>query len=266
MKVKNMLDLTNTTSCRRLEGQVAIVTGGAGGIGKETARRLFAEGAQVAIFDAFSDAVESAIAELARDGIDAMGLTVDIADPDKVARAVKSVSDECGGIDILACCAGVRPLGTLFETSMEDWKLSLDVNLTGVFLCAREVGRHMAEQQSGSIIVIASVNALRGVATQVAYCASKAGAVGLTQVLATELGPFGVRVNAIAPAQVETPMIAEQVGEVRKKREERIPMRRYGKPEEIAGAVAFLASEDAGFVNGHVLCVDGGYTTYGIHP
>jgi 3-oxoacyl-[acyl-carrier protein] reductase len=257
---------TNDTNCRRLEGLVAVVTGGAGGIGRATVRRLADEGARVVVIDAFSDAVQATVSDLSSQGIDAMGLTVNIADPDKVAQAMTSITDACGGIDVLVCCAGVRPLGDLFETTMEDWNLSMDVNVTGVFLCAKEAGKRMKEQGAGSIIVVASVNGLRGVAGQVAYCTSKAAAIGLTNVLATELGQFGVRVNAIAPAQTETPMIAEQVGELRERREARIPMRRYGKPEEIAGAIAFLASADSGFVNGHTLCVDGGYTTYGIHP
>ena len=124
----------------------------------------------------------------------------------------------------------------------------------------------MLPERSGSIVVIASVNGIRGVATMSGYNASKAGTIGLINTMAAEWGPHGVRTNGIAPAQVETAMIAEQVGELRRRREERIPLGRYAKPREIADAVAFLASDEASFVNGHVMCVDGGYTTFGISP
>lgn len=254
------------TTCHRLEGRVAIVTGGAGGIGRATVRRLAAEGAQVAIFDAVEGAVEACVKELRSEGIEIAGHVVDIADEVAVEKATAAVADNWGRLDISVCGAGVRPVAPLLETSFQDWQLCLDVNLTGVFLCARAAARRMLPAGKGSIVVIASVNGIRGVATLGGYNASKAGTIGLINTMAAEWGPLGVRANGIAPAQVETPMIAEQVGELRRRREERIPMGRYGKPHEIASAVAYLASDEASFVNGHLLCVDGGYTTYGITP
>ena len=253
--------------CRRLVGKVAVVTGGVGGIGKATIRRLAAEGASVVVFDAIQSAVDGCVAEFAEQGIELTGLAVDIGDEAQVDQAVARVAEQFGKVDIMVCGAGVRPVGPLLEMSIEDWDLSLKVNLTGAMLCARAAARVMLERGSkGSIIIIGSINAIRGVATLGAYNTSKAGTIGLLHTMAAEWGPLGIRCNGIAPAQVETPMILSDPDELRRKREERIPLGRYAKPHEIADAVAFLASDDASFVNGHTLCVDGGYTTFGIRP
>ncbi|MGB3865724.1 MAG: SDR family NAD(P)-dependent oxidoreductase [Xanthobacteraceae bacterium] len=257
---------TNPTTCRRLDNRVAIVTGGAGGIGRATVRRLAAEGAKVEIFDAVADGVAKCVADFRTEGLEVHGQTVDVGDDDAVERATAAVTERHGRLDIMVCGAGVRPVAPILETTLADWHLSLKVNLTGVFVCGRAAARRMLPTGKGSIVVIASINAMRGVATMSSYNASKAGTLGLINTMAAEWGPTGVRTNGIAPAQIETPMIFEQVGELRRRREERIPLGRYGKPHEIADAVAFLASDDASFVNGHLLCVDGGYTTYGITP
>jgi NAD(P)-dependent dehydrogenase (short-subunit alcohol dehydrogenase family) len=257
---------TNSANCRRLDGRVAIVTGGAGGIGRATVKRLAAEGARVEVFDAVADGIEKCVADFRADGVEVNGQVVDVGDDAAVERATAAVIERHKRLDIMVCGAGVRPVAPILETTMADWDLSMRVNLTGVFLCGRAAARRMLPTGTGSIVVIASINAMRGVATMSSYNASKAGTLGLINTMAAEWGPLGIRTNGIAPAQIETPMISEQVGELRARREERIPLGRYGKPREIADAVAFLASDDASFVNGHLLCVDGGYTTFGITP
>lgn len=262
-----MTDSTEGPLCRRLGGKVAVVTGGAGGIGKATIRRLSSEGASVVLFDAVQGAIDDCVADLAEQGIEVTGMAIDIGEEELVESAVAGVVKQFGQIDIMVCGAGVRPVGPLLEMSLEDWNLSLKVNLTGAMLCSRATARAMLDQgHKGSIIIIGSINALRGVATLGAYNTSKAGTIGLLHTMAAEWGPHGIRCNAIAPAQVETPMILSDPIEWRRKREERIPLGRYAKTHEIADAVAFLASDDSSFVNGHTLCVDGGYTTFGIRP
>ena len=262
-----MNDSPEVPVCRRLGGKVAIVTGGAGGIGKATIDRLAGEGASVVLFDAAQAAVDDCVAEFAEKGIKVTGMAVDITEEEIVDKAVADVAKQFGKIDIMICGAGVRPVGPLLDMNIDDWNLSLKVNLTGAMLCSRAAARIMLQAgNQGSIIIIGSINALRGVATLGAYNTSKAGTIGLLHTMAAEWGPHGIRCNGIAPAQVETPMILNDPIEWRRKREERIPLGRYAKTYEIANAVAFLASDDSSFVNGHTLCVDGGYNTFGIRP
>lgn len=250
----------------RFEGKIAVVTGGGGGMGVEFCAAFAREGAHVVLVDAFEPAVQSGVAALKKMGHTVTPLVLDVADDAKVREAFDALVKEYGAIDIIVCAAGIRPLGDATEMPIEDWDACLRVNLTGVFICARHAGRHMLKKKSGSIVTIASVNGVRSVTGQVAYCASKAGVISVTQTLASEFGPHGVRVNAILPAQVDTPMIAEQVGAERKRREERIPLGRYGKPSEIAAAACFLASDEASFINGHSLACDGGYLAFGFRP
>ena len=147
-----------------------------------------------------------------------------------------------------------------------NWAERMRVNVTGIFVSSRNAARQMRKKGAGAIVNIASVNGVRAVTGMAAYCASKAAVISLTQTMASEWAPYGIRVNAILPAQVETPMIAEQVGAERKRREERIPMGRYGKPAEIARAACFLASDEASFITGHPLALDGGYLAFGFRP
>ena len=166
----------------------------------------------------------------------------------------------------MVSCAGIRRISRLVTNSLLDWELTLRVNLTGVFLCSTAAARNMISRNAGAIINIASVNGVRAVEGVGAYNVSKAGVISFTQTLASELAPHGIRVNAILPAQTETPMIAEQVGEERSRRQERIPMGRYALPREMASAVSFLASDDSSFITGHALAVDGGYLAFGFRP
>jgi NAD(P)-dependent dehydrogenase (short-subunit alcohol dehydrogenase family) len=250
----------------RFAGKVAVVTGGGGGMGVEFCAAFAKEGARVVMVDVSEQAVRKAAAGLKERGHDVIPVVLDVADEKAVSISFNRIAAEHGSIDVLVCGAAIRPLGNVLEQSLDVWHASMRVNVTGVFVSARSAARHMLKKGSGAIVTIGSVNGVRAVTGQAAYCASKAAVISLTQTLASELAPHGIRVNAILPAQVETPMIAEQVGEERKRREERIPMARYGKPSEIAAAACFLASEEASFITGHPLAVDGGYLAFGFRP
>ena len=250
----------------RFEKKVVVITGGGGGMGVELCAAFAREGARVVLIDAFEQGVASGVAALKERGHDVASAVLDVADEKKVGAAFDRIVAEEGAIDVLVSAAGIRPVGNALELPLDQWEACMRVNVTGVFVCARNAARHMLKKGSGSIINIASVNGVRAVTGMAAYNASKAAVISLTQTLASEFAPQGIRVNAILPAQVETPMIAEQVGEERKRREERIPLGRYGKPQEIASAACFLASDDASFITGHPLAVDGGYLAFGFRP
>ena len=246
-----------------LKDKVVAITGAGGGMGQELIKSFELAGAKVVVIDATNQTVA---AGLAVSTAGAFGVPIDISSESSVEEGFSSILRRYGHIDTLVCAAGVRPMANLIDMNLTDWNKCLSINTTGLFLCNRVVARHMVEFRSGSIINIASVNGVRAVTGMGAYNASKAAVISITQTLACELASKGVRVNAILPAQVETPMIAEQVGEERQRREERIPMGRYGKPHEIASVAIFLASDDASFVTGHSMAVDGGYLALGFMP
>lgn len=250
----------------RFHDKTVIVTGGGGGMGVDICKTFAAEGAKLIVADVNLQAAGRGTAALQDQGLDSIPVALDVADEQDVAQVFDDIAGRHGGIDILVCGAGIRRMAPLLDHPVKDWEDTLRVNLTGVFLCATAAARHMKRKGRGAIVNIASVNGVRACEGMGAYNASKAGVVSLTQTLACELGPHGVRVNAILPAQTETPMIAEQIGEERKRREERIPMGRYAKPSEMASAIAFLASDEASFITGHALAVDGGYLAFGFRP
>lgn len=247
----------------KFKDKVAIITGGAGGMGIELCKHFASEGAQVVLMDAVAASVDKGVAAV---GARCVGMTCDVSSEASVNAAFDQAARDLGRIDILVAAAGVRPMAQLMEQSVDEWERCMRINLTGVLLTNRAAARHMLAAGKGAIVNIASVNGVRACEGMGAYNVSKAGVIMLTKTLACELGPTGVRVNAILPAQVETPMIAEQVGTERKRREDRIPMGRYGKPHEIATAAAFLASDDASFITGHELALDGGYLAFGFRP
>lgn len=247
----------------RFNNKIVTITGAGGGIGSAFARRFMSEGATVVVLDATEAAVRAGLACVEGN---ATGMVLDVASEESVQRCFEAIREKHDRLDVLVCGAGVKVMGKVVEQGLADWKRCLDVNLTGLFLCNREAAKLMLAQGGGAIVNIASVNGVRASEGMAAYNASKAGVISLTQTLACELAPHNVRVNAILPAQVDTPMVAEQTGEERRRREERIPMGRYGQPREIAAAAAYLASDDASFVTGHSLALDGGYLAFGFRP
>jgi 3-oxoacyl-[acyl-carrier protein] reductase len=248
----------------RFIGKYAVVTGAAQGIGAATARRLAAEGATVACVDLTADRCSAIVEEIAVTGGTATAFGCDVSDSAQVDVLVSDVIAEFGRIDVLVNNAGLTRDNLLFRMSEDDWDKVLDVNLKSVFLVTRAVQKDMVEQRSGAIVNLSSRSAL-GNRGQANYAAAKAGIQGLTATLALELGPYGIRVNAVAPGYVATAMTqatAVRVGSTPEEHQaaagQTIPLRRVGQPTEIASVVAFLASGDASYVSGQTLYVNGG--------
>ncbi len=249
-----------------LQGRRAIVTGAAHGIGKGIAARLLAEGCDVGILDIDPAAAEATAAALAQAGGKVAFAGGDVSSKDSVVSAVGRLRAELGPIDILVNNAGILKVGKLLETSDEDWRLHFAVNVDGMFNVTRAVAPEMVERRKGAIVNIASWMGKSGVAAYGAYCASKFAIIGATQSLACEVGEFGVRVNAVGPGLiVDTKMRDES--EIKRKAEglpsafdraKEIPLRRPGFPDDIAKAVAFLASDEADYITGETISITGG--------
>ena len=250
----------------RFAGRVVVVTGAARGIGLATARRFVDEGATAALLDLDQRQVEQAAAGL--DGR-ALGVACDVADAASVEAAAGRVLAELGGAHVLVNNAGITRDNLLFKMSEEDWDAVIAVHLKGAFLMSRAVQRHFVAQRSGRIVNLSSVSAL-GNRGQANYAAAKMGLQGFTRTLAIELGPFGVTVNAVAPGFVASDMtdataarLGVSVEDFRAAAAERNPVRRVGHPEDIAAVIAFLASDEASYVTGQTVYVDGGATLVG---
>lgn len=244
-----------------LAGQVALVTGAARGIGRAVALALGQEGAAVAVNYARSaDAAEAVAAEIRALGGDAVALQADVSLPEECRRLVEEVVGRWGRLDILVNNAGITRDTLLVRMRDEDWLQVLSTNLGGVFHCTREAARVMLRQRSGRIINVASVAAFAGNPGQANYAAAKAGVIGFTRVVARELGSRGITVNAVAPGYVETDMTRPLPDRLKEEVMARIPVGRFGQPEDVAAAVLFLASPSAGYITGQTLVVDGGLT------
>jgi NAD(P)-dependent dehydrogenase (short-subunit alcohol dehydrogenase family) len=249
----------------RLRGRVAAITGGALGIGRATARLFAAEGALVVLGDVQVDAAEGVAEEIVQRGGRALAVGVDVGDAAQVQAFVERTVDEFGRLDVMFANAGIAHSAPFLEHAEAQWHRVLRVNLTGVFLCCQLAARQMVTQGGrGRIITTASINGFRGVENLVGYNVTKAGVIELTKTMAVELAQHGITVNAIAPAQIDTRLTRGLSDDARARRAERIPMGRFGDVDEVAKAALFLASDDASFVTGHTLAVDGGYLAGGL--
>lgn len=242
----------------RLEGKVAIVTGGGSGIGRETVLRFVSEGAKVMIADIDYIGGEETLAMVEAKGGDALFQQVEVSKKQSVDDMVNTAVNIFGKVDILINNAGVTNDKMLGAMTPRDWYSVVDVNLTGVLFCTQAVMPYMIEQGGGTIINASSIAGIYGNIGQTNYAATKAGVIGMTKTWAKELGRKGITVNAVAPGVIETNMISSIPAEVGNKMKEMIPLKRLGKPEDVANAYLFLASDEANFINGTVLHVDGG--------
>ncbi len=245
---------------KRLENKIAIITGGADGIGKAGAIKFAAEGAVVIIWDMNEEKGKATAKEINEKGDKAEFFKVNTAIFADVEKATNDAMDAYGQIDILVNNAGITRDSSLKKMTIEQWQQVIDVNLTGVFNCTKHVSQHMVDKKYGRIINTSSVVALYGNFGQTNYVATKSGLIGMTKTWAKELGRKSITVNAVAPGFILTDMVRQMPEDVLKAMEAKVPLQRLGNPEEIASAYLFLASDEAAYINGSVLSVDGGMT------
>lgn len=242
----------------RLQGHTALVTGASHGVGRAIALAFAAEGAQVAVnYARDAEAAQEVVLEIEALGRRALAIQADVSDPDAVRRMVLSVESALGPIDRLVNNAGIVLRAGLFDITSEMWDRVMDVNAKGVFLVSQAVARGMVDREGGVIVNIASMRGVEGGASSMHYAASKAAVINLTKCFARELAPK-VRVNAIAPGYVATRIQEELSAEQRHAIEQATPLKRFGRPEDIARTAVYFASEDSAYVTGQTLLVDGG--------
>jgi NAD(P)-dependent dehydrogenase (short-subunit alcohol dehydrogenase family) len=254
-------------SCRRLEGRVAVVTGGASGIGLATSRRFASEGAHVVVADVESDAGKAAA-----DEVNGLFVQVDVTSESDIEDAFRQAYETFGRIDVAFNNAGISPPddGSILDTGIETWRRVQEVNLTSVYNCCKHVLPYMQQQGRGSIINTASFVAVMGAATsQISYSASKGGVLAMTRELGVQFAREGIRVNALCPGPVNTPLLKELFAKDPERAQRRlvhVPMGRFAEPEELASAVAFLASDDSSFMTASTFLVDGGISGAYVTP
>lgn len=247
-----------------LKNKVAIITGARRGMGKSHALKLAQAGAKVVVSDISKEDCQKVVEEIEKKGGQAIAVKCDVTQKSEVEEMVKKTIEKFGKLDILVNNAGIIQFKPFLELEEKDWDQTLDVNLKGYFLCAQAAAREMAKQKSGVIVNIASVGMGQqgiGFPNIVHYCASKGGITGMTEALAVELAPQNIRVNAISPGMIETPMIdpIKKDPQQEKAMIDRIPLGRVGKPEEVSNLVLFLASEGSSYLTGSTVVIDGGW-------
>jgi NAD(P)-dependent dehydrogenase (short-subunit alcohol dehydrogenase family) len=262
--------LAGELQARRLQGRRALVTGAGSGIGQATAFRLAAEGASVAALDVRPDAAGATADELGRLGVKGIGLICDVADESSVIAAVSSAVEHLGGLDTVVACAGIALESTTEATTLEEWNLVININLTGVFLTLKHAVPHLCSHGGGAIVTIGSVASLVAAGRSSSYDASKGAVLQLTRGVAAEYADRGIRANCVCPGVVTTSLgansrriarsAASSPGPAPPPLRVRVPMDRVAGTDEIAGVVAFLCSDDASFVTGAAIAADGGYT------
>lgn len=247
----------------RLDGRVCVITGGAGGIGVAVARRLGEAGASIVLVDLRADAVEAAAQGLCDAGYEAVGMACDVTVTESVEALMSEVVDELGSLDVLVNNAGIMGVtAPLWEISDEDWRRVLEVDLNSVFVCSRAVVPHMRKRGRGSIVSVSSIAGKEGTPLLVPYSTAKAGIIALTKALGKELIADGVRVNCVAPAIVETPLLEQLPADAIETMLSKAPMGRFGTADEVAVVVQFLASDEASFVTAQCYDASGGRATY----
>lgn len=243
----------------KLEGKTAIVTGASRGIGRSIAIELAKNGANVVVnYSGNEEKAKETAKEVEASGAKALVFRADVSNADDVQAMLKETISTFGGIDILVNNAGITKDNLLMRMKENDWDQVMDINLKSVFLTTKAVARPMMKQRKGKIINVSSIVGVMGNAGQANYVASKAGVIGLTKTSAKELAPRGINVNAVAPGFIETDMTGELGEDVQTSMKQMIPLERFGQPEDIAKAVVFLASDDADYITGQTIHIDGG--------
>lgn len=242
----------------RLHEKVAVVTGAGRGLGAAMAERLADEGARVVVVDIDGEAAQQVSESLTKQGHDNLAIACNVADRTQVVALFRQVKDHFGRLDVLVNNAGITRDAAFLKMTDDQWNQVIDVNLTSMFICTQEAARYMVEQQSGRIVCISSLSGNEGNFGQANYSAAKAGVIGFVKSLSKELARKGVLINAVSPGFIESEMTAQIPERVRDKLIARVPQGRGGLPEEVASVVAFLASDDAAYVNGQTLNVNGG--------